>query len=292
MVIAIAHPSRTCLYGACRWIDLGPVTLQPSEFAKLALVAFAAAVLSRKRRLIGDAGHLLIPLAPVAMFIVILVLLQQDLGTAVIISGSVFLVAFVAGARATHLAIGGAVGLAGVAALILGTSYRRIRFFEAWLDPAADPKGDGYQLIQSLVAIGSGGWFGTGLGTSRAKWDFLPNAHSDFIFAVIAEELGTAGALAVLAGFAVLLFAGVRIALHARDLFGRLLAGGIVAWIGLQTVINLGAVTGLLPITGVPLPFLSFGGTALVATLAGVGVLASIARSSARPARRRARPAP
>jgi len=290
MVIAVAHPSRTCLYGACRWIDLGPVTLQPSEFAKLALVAFAATVLSRKWRLIGDAGHLLIPLVPVTVVVVILVLLQQDLGTAVILSGSVFLLAFVAGARAKHLVVGGIVGLAGVAALIFGTAYRRIRFFEAWLDPGADPKGDGYQLIQSLVAIGSGGWFGTGLGTSRAKWDFLPNAHSDFIFAVIAEELGMAGAIGVLLGFALLLFAGIRIALHADDLFGRLLAGGIVAWIGLQTVINLGAVTGLLPITGVPLPFLSFGGTALVATLAGVGVLASVARASAGPTRGRRAP--
>ena len=127
----------------------------------------------------------------------------------------------------------------------------------------------GYQLIQGLIAIGSGGWLGTGLGTSRAKWDFLPNAHSDFIFAVIGEELGLLGSLVVLIGFGVLLWAGIRIAIHAPGTFERLLAAGIVSWIGLQTIINLGAVTGLLPITGVPLPLVSFGGSALVVTLAG-----------------------
>ena len=165
--------------------------------------------------------------------------------------------------------------------LVFGEAYRRTRFFDSWLDPWADPKKSGYQLIQGLIAIGSGGWLGTGLGTSRAKWDFLPNAHSDFIFAVIGEELGLLGTLVVLIGFGVLLWAGIRIAIHAPGTFERLLAAGIVSWIGLQTVINLGAVTGLLPITGVPLPLVSFGGSALVVTLAGIGVLAGIARGSA-----------
>jgi cell division protein FtsW len=147
----------------------------------------------------------------------------------------------------------------------------------------ADAKGAGYQLIQGLIALGSGGWFGVGLGNSRQKWDYLPNAHSDFIFAIIGEELGLIGALVVLLAFGVLLYAGIRIALRAPDAFGRLLATGITAWLGLQIIINLGAVTGLLPITGVPLPLLSFGGTALLVTLAGIGVLASIARCSAAP---------
>ena len=145
----------------------------------------------------------------------------------------------------------------------------------------------GYQLIQGLIAIGSGGWFGTGLGTSRAKWDFLPNAHSDFIFAVIGEELGLLGALVVLIAFGVLVWAGVRIAIHSHDTFERLLAAGVIAWISVQAVINLGAVTGLLPITGVPLPLVSFGGSALVVTLAGIGVLASVARSNGGGVRRR-----
>ena len=137
-----------------------------------------------------------------------------------------------------------------------------------------------------MIAFGSGGWTGVGLGASRQKWDYLPNAHSDFIFAIVGEELGLLGALFVLAMFAVLLFAGTRIAIAAPDTFGRLMAAGITGWIGLQTIINLGAVTGLMPITGVPLPLLSFGGTALVVTLASIGVLASIARTSAQVMRR------
>jgi cell division protein FtsW len=287
MVVAVAHPSRTCLYGACRWIDLGPITLQPSELAKLGLVTFAAAVLARKARLIRDPLHLAIPLAPVVVVVAALVLLQHDLGTTVIICGTVFLLLFVAGARLRHLALTGATGILVGAAMILSEPYRRTRFFESWLNPEADPLKSGLQLIQSLVAIGSGGFTGVGLGGSRAKWDFLPNAHSDFIFAVVGEELGMVGATAVLIAFAVLLYAGVRIAMHAPDAFGRLLAAGIVAWIGLQSIINLGAVTGILPITGVPLPFLSFGGTALVVSLIGVGVLASVAMASARPLPRR-----
>jgi cell division protein FtsW len=142
-----------------------------------------------------------------------------------------------------------------------------------------------------LIALGSGGWFGVGLGNSRQKWDYLPNAHSDFVFAVLGEELGLLGAISVLSLFGVLLFAGIRIAMNAADPFGRLLVTGITGWLGLQTLVNLGAVTGLLPITGVPLPFLSFGGTALVVTLAGVGVMASVALDGVRSTeRRRARP--
>jgi cell division protein FtsW len=173
----------------------------------------------------------------------------------------------------------GLAGLLATAVLIFGESYRRTRFLDAFVHPWTDPKGAGYQLVQGLIALGSGGWLGVGLGASRQKWDYLPNAHSDFIFAIIGEELGLIGALAVLALFAVLLCAGIRIAVRAPDTFGRLLAAGITSWIGLQTIENLGAVTGLLPITGVPLPLVSFGGTALVVTLAGIGILASIARA-------------
>jgi cell division protein FtsW len=295
MIVAVAHPSRSCLYGACRWIDLGPITLQPSEFAKLGLVTFAATVLARKGRHIRDPMHLALPLAPVVVVIAGLVLLQHDLGTTLIMCGSVFLLLFVAGARLRHLVVTGVTGLLLGGTMILTEPYRRTRLFESWLNPEADPLKSGLQLIQSLVAIGSGGFTGVGLGGSRAKWDFLPNAHSDFIFAVIGEELGMLGATAVLIAFGVLLYAGVRIAMHAKDAFGRFLAAGIVAWFGLQIIINLGAVTGMLPITGVPLPFLSFGGTALVVTLIGVGMLASVAMAGSRPVRRRRRegaPAP
>jgi cell division protein FtsW len=145
---------------------------------------------------------------------------------------------------------------------------------------------NGYQLIQGLIALGSGGWLGVGLGASRQKWGLLPNAHTDFIFAVLGEELGLIGELVVLALFGVMIYAGIRIAVRAPDPFGRLLAAGITSWIGLQAIVNLGAVTGLLPITGVPLPFLSFGGSALIVTLGAVGVLTSIARAGgSRPTR-------
>jgi cell division protein FtsW len=286
LMLIAAHPtSGTSLYGASRWIDLGPVTLQPSEFAKLGIVAFTATVLSNKWGRLDDPMHLLLPLGPVVGLIAGLGILQRDLGTTIVICATVFVMLFVAGVRLRYLTVAGLAGLAAGAYLIVGEAYRRTRFFDAWLNPWADPQKSGYQLIQGLIAIGSGGWFGTGLGSSRAKWDFLPNAHSDFIFAVIGEELGLLGAIVVLIGFGVLVYAGVRIAIHATDTFERLLAAGVIAWIGLQAIINLGAVTGLLPITGIPLPLVSFGGTALVVTLVGVGVLAGVSRSSARAAR-------
>jgi cell division protein FtsW len=284
MAIAARPSSGTALYGASRWIDLGPITVQPSEIAKLGLVTTTATILAKKWGRLHELGHLLIPLAPIVAVVAGLGLLQRDLGTTMILCSTVFVMLFVAGVSLRYLFTGGLVGALGVAVLIFGEAYRRTRFFQAWLDPWADPKSSGYQLIQGLIAIGSGGWFGTGLGTSRAKWDFLPNAHSDFIFAVIGEELGLIGALVVLAAFVVLIVAGIRIAIHAKATFERLLAAGVIAWIGIQAIVNLGAVTGLLPITGVPLPLVSFGGSALVVTLAGIGVLASVARANARPA--------
>ena len=281
MVIALHPASGIALYGASRWIQVGPVTIQPSEFMKLALIAFTATVLTKKWNKLDDLGHLAIPLAPVVLVIALLVILQRDLGTTVILCGSVFLMMFAGGVRIRFLASAGGIGAAAAAALIFGETYRRARFVDAYLNPWADRMGDGYQLIQGLIAFGSGGWFGVGLGASRQKWDYLPNAHSDFIFAIVGEELGLVGAFLVMIAFGVLLYAGIRIAIQAPDTFGRLLAAGITSWIGLQTIINLGAVTGLLPITGVPLPLLSFGGTALIVTLVGIGVLVSIARASA-----------
>jgi cell division protein FtsW len=235
---------------------------------------------------LDDPRQLLLPLGPVVVVVAGLGIAQSDLGTTVIIVAIVLAMLFVAGVRIRYLAVAGALTAVAGTALIIGETYRRTRLLEAWVDPWSDPQGNGYQLIQGLIAFGSGGWLGTGLGTSRAKWDFLPNAHSDFIFAVIGEELGLLGALAIVLAFAVVVLAGVRIAIHARGTFERLLAAGITAWIGVQAVINLGAVTGLLPITGIPLPLVSFGGSALVLTLIGVGVLASIARVQTRTARR------
>ncbi|MGZ4155508.1 MAG: putative lipid II flippase FtsW, partial [Actinomycetota bacterium] len=267
LVLALHPASSASAYGASRWIALGPLTVQPSEFAKLALVVFAAAVLSRKQHKLHDWLHLALPLAPVVGLVAVIVLLQRDLGTTVILVGSVLLMLFVAGARLRHLTVTGLVVLAGSAYLILGTAYRRARFL-SFVDPWKDPRNTGYQLIQGLYALGSGGWFGVGLGASRQKWQYLPNAHTDFIFAVLGEELGLIGEIVALVMFGLMIYAGIRIAVRAPDTFGRLLAAGITSWIGLQTIVNLGAVTGLLPITGVPLPLVSFGGSALIVTLA------------------------
>ncbi len=300
MLLTFHSTAGTSLYGASRWIDVGPVTIQPSEFAKIALIAVTATLLSTRWRKLGDVRQLALPLAPVVLVVGGIVILQRDLGTTVILCGTVFLMLFAAGVKGRHLSVVALTGLLATALLIFGESYRRTRFLDAFVHPWTDPKGAGYQLVQGLIALGSGGWLGVGLGASRQKWDYLPNAHSDFIFAIIGEELGLIGAIAVLALFAALLFAGIRIAIRAPDTFGRLLASGITSWIGLQTIVNLGAVTGLLPITGVPLPLVSFGGTALVVTLAGIGILANIARagvatgrgpdgSRAAPAGRRAR---
>lgn len=281
LLLVALHPSSgASAYGASRWIVLGPLTLQPSEFAKLGLIAFAAAVLASKEGKLDDWLHLALPLGPIVLLVAAIVMLQRDLGTTIVLVGSVLMMLFVAGARLRHLAVTGIVGLGGLAYLILGTAYRRARFLSFW-DPWKDPLSNGYQLIQGLIALGSGGWFGVGLGASRQKWAYLPNAHTDFIFAVLGEELGLIGELVVLVLFGVMIYAGIRIAVRAPDMFGRLLAAGITSWIGLQAIVNLGAVTGLLPITGVPLPFVSFGGSALIVTLAATGVLASIARAGA-----------
>jgi cell division protein FtsW len=187
---------------------------------------------------------------------------------------------FVAGVRLRHLAVSGGLAVSLALGLIMSSDYRRVRFL-SYFDPFADAGHTGYQLVQSLVGLASGGWFGLGLGASRQKWSFIPNAHTDFIFSIIGEELGLLGMLVLLVAFATFLFAGIRIAVRARDRFSRFLAAGIVAWLGFQTLLNLGAVTGVLPITGVPLPFVSFGGSALVVSLAATGVLVRIGRDGA-----------
>jgi len=281
LVLALRPTTGTAAYGASRWIAIGPLTIQPSELAKLALIAFTATVVARKGTKVDDWLHLALPLAPVVVLVAGIVLLQRDLGTTIVLVGCVLLMLFVAGVRLRYLTVTGLVAFAASAYLILGTAYRRTRFL-AFVDPWKSPRSAGYQLIQGLIALGSGGWFGLGLGASRQKWQYLPNAHTDFIFAVLGEELGLIGELTVILLFGLMIYAGIRIAVRAPDAFGRLLAAGITAWIGLQAIVNLGAVTGLLPITGVPLPFVSFGGSALIVSLAAVGVLASIARASGR----------
>jgi cell division protein FtsW len=279
LVLIPAHGIEA--YGSSRWFRFGPVTVQPSELAKLALVVFGAATLARKWKRLDDVRELALPLLPVSVVLCGLVMMQPDLGTTVILATTMFFLAFAAGVRLRYLTLAGVVGALVGAGLIMSADYRRVRFL-AFLHPWDDAKSGGYQLVQSLIALGSGGWTGVGLGASRQKWLYVPNAHTDFIFSILGEELGLIGEVVVLLAFGGLIVAGIRIATRTTDVFGRLLAAGIVSWFGLQALINLGAVTGLLPVTGVPLPFLSYGGSSLVVSLAAVGVLVSIARAPTR----------
>jgi cell division protein FtsW len=264
--------------GSSRWIDLRVFSLQPSEIAKFAVVVAVASILTGSMRYLHDPIIWGLPLLLVVGATSMLILVQPDLGTMMVIAMTVLVMVFVAGARLRLLGLASLMGAVAALALVMGAGYRRSRLL-SFLHPWADPHNTGYQIVQSLLALGSGHLFGVGLGASRQKWSYVPNAHTDFIFSIMGEELGLAGEIVVLALFGALLYAGIRIALRAPDTFGRILAGGITAWLGLQALINLGAVTGVLPITGVPLPFMSFGGSSLIVSLLGIGVLASIARA-------------
>jgi cell division protein FtsW len=282
LLALVLHPSAgTVAGGSARWLVVGPVTIQPSEIAKLAVIAFGATLLARRWHRLHDLRALLVPLGPVVGLVAGLILLQPDMGTALIVVAGVFALLFAAGSRIVHL-VTGAAGLGAVGfGLMYIEGYRWARF-TSFLDPWADPQGSGYQTIQSIIALVGGGPFGVGLGASRQKWMYVPNAHTDFIYAILGEELGLIGAIGVLALFGLLVWAGIRIAMRAPDAFGRLLAAGITGWLGVQALVNLGAVTGLLPITGVPLPLVSFGGSSLVVTLVAIGILVSIGRRGSR----------
>lgn len=267
--------------GNTNWLVLGPLTLQPSELAKLALVIWGADLLARKRGRLADWRHLLVPLVPVGLLLLALVLAGGDLGTSIVLVAVLGTLLFVAGAPGRVFAGFGALMLTAVAALIALEPYRMARV-TALFNPGADPHGAGYQGIQGRFALAGGGWWGLGLGASREKWGFLPEAHTDFIFAVIGEELGLVGTLCVLGLFALLAYAGMRVAIEATDLFARLAAAAATSWLTVQALVNIGAVIGLVPITGIPLPLISYGGSALVLDLATVGMLVSFAKTSLR----------
>jgi cell division protein FtsW len=210
-----------------------------------------------------------------------LIMLEPDLASTMVLTIILGSVLVVGGIRTRHLAAIAGMAIAAVTLFALAVPWRRARML-AFLDPWHDKSNTGYQVTQSLIALGSGGWTGVGLGASRAKWRFLPAAHTDFIFAIIGEELGLLGCALVVGLFAGLAYLGVRTALRAPDRFGMLLAGGITAWIVGQAVINIGSVVGLLPVSGVPLPFVSFGGTALLFTMIAAGLLGNVARQGGR----------
>jgi cell division protein FtsW len=266
--------------GATRWIPLpGGLNLQPSELAKLALALWGADLLARKHRLLGDWRHLLIPLVPVAFLLAGLIMLEPDMGTTMALLAVLVSLLWIAGTPLRYFA--GFMGALVVASAFLAVAepYRMARV-TAFLDPFASAQGSGYQAVQGLYAISSGGLFGVGLGGSQSKWSGgLPNAHTDFIFAIICEELGLVGSLSVLVLIATMTYAGVRIAKRTRDPFVRLAASAVTCWLAAQSVINIGGVVGLLPITGIPLPLVSFGGSAMLPTLIAVGMLLSFARA-------------
>ncbi len=282
MLIAVIMPGIGATRGgSSRWLVVGPISIQPSEMAKLALIVFVATVLESKGLKIRDPRELAVPVLPMTGLVALLVIAQPDLGTTVILGGSVLIMLFLAGGRLPHIGLLATGGLIAVVILSFTRSYRRERVF-SFLNPWADPLNTGYQVIQGQIALGSGGFFGLGLGASRQKWSYVPNAHTDFIYAIIGEELGLAGTLTVLVLFIFLMYLGIRVARQAPDRFGLLLAGGITGVIGMQALINMGAISGLLPITGVPLPLISFGSSSLVLTMASVGILLSIAKQGKR----------
>jgi len=263
--------------GARRWLGVGPVVFQPSEIAKIAFVVFVADLLSRPDRHMEDTRATLQPVLMLTGGMAGLLMLQPHLGTTVLIVGVALTMLYFAGARFSHLLAATVVGAGLTAMLIAYSPWRRDRML-GFLDPWADPYGNGYQTLKSLHAMASGGVDGLGLGAGRAKWGFLPYAHTDFIFAVIGEELGMIGSLFVVILFVAIAAAGLGVALRAPDRFGMLLAVGVTAWILLQAALNMGAVLAIFPVVGITLPLLSFGGTSLVATLAAMGVLLNVAR--------------
>lgn len=260
--------------GSRRWFFAGPLSFQPSELAKLALAVFVAYQLERKADRVNQ-PELLVPVGLATVLLAALVLLEPDLGTAMLLVATTLLLLFLAGLAWRYLAAG-ALALAPVALLlVLAVPYRRQRFF-AFLYPERDPLGSGYQTLNSLIAVGSGGLTGRGLGESLQKNYFLPQPHSDFVYAILAEELGLLGALGIVCLFGFLLWRGVRAGLRAPDAFGRYLAWGIAVGLVLQALINMSVAVALLPTKGIPLPFVSYGGSSLVVTLASCGILLNV----------------
>lgn len=263
--------------GARRWVGVGGMTIQPSEFTKIALIIFTASFLSKKKINLGNVWSGILPPMAVMGICFLLILKQPDLGTALAVCGTVMVILFVAGMEWKHIFVLGAGGIPALGYLMLSKEYRRQRFF-SFLNPWADKLDTGYHIIQSLYALGPGRIFGVGLGRSRQGLFYLPDPHSDFIFAIIGEELGFIGAVTVILLFFLLIWRGFKLALMAPDTFGSLLAVGIISVIALQVVINIGAVTGSIPVTGINLPLISAGGSSLFFTLCSIGVLLNISK--------------
>lgn len=266
--------------GARRWIIVGPVTIQPSEFAKLAVTIYLAAWLASKGTDVRSFEHGLLPFVFIIGSVSALILLQPNLGTTVIIVAITVTMFYVAGASVAQMAALAVTGLGLLALLATAAGYRADRL-TAFFDAEADPQGNGFQTLQSLIAIGNGGFDGLGLGASRAKFFYIPESHTDGVFAIVGEELGLIATLTILFLYMLLMLRGFQVARRSRDDFGQLIATGITTWITVQALLNIGGITRTIPLTGVPLPFLSFGSNALAAVLMAMGVLISISRYGA-----------
>lgn len=265
--------------GAQRSIRFGPVGISPAEMIKLCLVFFMACSLGQNSEKLKSFTNGLLPYLGILGLAVLLIMLQPDLGTTIVVAGTVFVMLMAAGARWGHLISLAGVGIIGILAMIVLEPYR-LRRMTAFLDPWSSPLDAGFQTIQSLYALGSGGLFGVGLGRSRQKMFYLPEQHTDFIFAILGEELGYLGVLVVISLLFLFLWRGLRTAVTCPDTFGSLLAVGITSMIVLQAMINIGVVSGSLPVTGITLPFISYGGSSLLFTLTAVGILLNISKFS------------
>jgi cell division protein FtsW len=270
--------------GNQNWIDVGPFTFQPSEAAKLALALWMATVLNRKAKLLDNWRHVMVPVVvPGAAAVLVLILAGNDLGTAMIVMMILSAGLFFAGVRLYLFGIAGAVLAAGTAFLAITSPNRMCRILSWTGQTCADGSDLNYQSTNGLYGLASGGWFGVGLGQSRQKYSWIPEAHNDFIFAIIGEELGLIGTIVVLVLFAILGTAIYRVVVAQQDIFHRVLAGAIMVWLLGQATVNMAVVTGLLPVVGVPLPFISYGGSALLMSLCAVGVVLSLARAQMEP---------
>jgi cell division protein FtsW len=268
--------------GAQRWLYLGQFSFQPSELAKVSVIVILAYLLEKKHKLLTTFGHFVVPVVFTVGVVGALVMLQPDLGTTIIIGAAAMAVILASDAPFKYVLLL-SVLVVGVAWLLAFSDEYRVDRIAGFLDPWGNASGDGYQLIQGYYALSNGGIFGVGLGASRARWFYLPNAHTDFIFAIIGEETGLIGALTVIGLFVVLALAGWLVASRAPDRFGRMVAAGITAWLSFQALVNVGGVLGVMPITGIALPFVSYGSTALIVSMAALGILVNIAQAGVPP---------
>ncbi|MFB0837308.1 putative lipid II flippase FtsW [Arthrobacter sp. E44] len=278
-LVLVFTPLGMTVNGNRNWLSVGGFTAQPSEFAKLSLIVWGAWILDRKQALLGQWKHAVMPLAPAGALIMGIVALGHDLGTTLIIMMILAATMFYGGVRMKVFSVAGLI-CAAAALVLAATSGNRMGRISSWLGMGSDEdaQGMGYQAQHGTYALASGSWFGVGLGQSRQKWNWIPEAHNDFIFSILGEELGLAGSLLVLGLFATLAIAVFKTIARTTDTFSRIVACSVITWILGQAVINISMVSGLLPVIGVPLPFISYGGSAMVSSLAGIGVILAVTR--------------